>query len=181
MENKSQGILINLAGGGNYQNPDAVEKVIRYITRTNGQAMEDMIAWGGLGVTEFAGVDTVIKQFCYVQGEYYRKGEFGRYMDHEVFSMSAEMEARILEEHIDLDGIAREMARDIYKRDHCQVVYGIHKSDKGNGHMHIHFGVNTVDFRTLRKRRENKRGTKEREARFQRIVEEGIRRHSERQ
>ena len=174
MDHKSQGILINLAGNGNYKNPDAVEKVIRYITRTNGQAEEDLIAWGGLGVTEFAGVEEVIRQFHCVQGEYCRKGEFGRRMDPE------EAERDILKVPIDLDGMARDMARDIYEEDCCQVVYGIHRPDKSSGRIHIHFGINTVDFETIRKRRENKRKTKEREARFGRIVEEKIRGCSER-
>ncbi len=180
MEHKSQGILINLAGNGNYKNPDAVEKVIRYITRTNRQDKEDLIAWGGLGVTEFAGVEEVIRQFHCVQGEYCRKGEFGRRMDHEVFSLSEEAERDILKVPIDLDGMARDMARDIYEEDRCQVVYGIHRPDKSSGRIHIHFGINTVDFETIRKRRENKRKTKEREARFGRIVEEKIRGCSER-
>ena len=64
------GKLIYKAGRGNYTNPDAPEKLIRYITRTNGKAGNDLAAWGGLGVTEFAGVDAVIRQFSIVQETY---------------------------------------------------------------------------------------------------------------
>lgn len=181
MKGESQGILVNMAGNGRYKNPEAPEKLLRYITRTNGQPKRDLVAWGGLGVAEFAGVEAVIKQFYRVQGERQRKGEFGRYMDHEVFSLSARAEEDILNANVELDRMARNMARDIYERDHCQVVYGVHRPDKGDGHMHIHFAINTVDWQTGRKRRENRRQTKEREARFQKIVEEEIRGHAKKQ
>ena len=58
MKTEPAGRFINKAGKGNYRNPDAPEKLIRYITRTNGRQQTDLLAWGG--VTEFAGVETVI-------------------------------------------------------------------------------------------------------------------------
>lgn len=171
------GRFINKAGKGNYTNPEAVENVIRYITRTNGKAQADLVTWGGLGITEFAGMEAVVGQFYAVQDTYKRNGDFGRYIDHEIFSLSAEAEREVLDKCADLDGMARKMARDIYENDHCQVVYGIHRPDGNNAHTHIHFGINTVSYRTGRKRRENKRQTKEREERFQKIVEKEIRKH----
>lgn len=171
----STGKFINKAGKGNYTNPDAVEKVIRYITRTNGKQQGDLAAWGGLGAAEFMGVESVIGQFHMVQKTYKRGGDFGRYIDHEVFSLSEEAEKAILDNHVNLDEMARKMARDIYENDHCQVVYGVHKPDRSESHLHIHFGINTVDYRTGKKRRENKRQTKEREERFQKIIEEEMR------
>lgn len=138
---------------------------------------DDLIAWGGLGVTEFSGVEAVIKQFYSVQKTYGRNGDFGRYMDHEIFSLSPEAEKELLSNHADLDRFARQMARDIYENDHCQVVYGVHRPDKSDSHMHIHFGINTVSFLSGRKRRENKRQTREQEERFEKIVEEEIGRH----
>ena len=116
---KEYGILISMAGKGRYRNPDAPEKLIRYITRTNGKPDDDLIAWGGLGVTEDAGADAVAGQFGTVQGTYGRGGSFGRYMDHEVFSLSEEAERALADCHADPDGIARRMARDIYENDHC--------------------------------------------------------------
>ncbi len=172
------GKLIYKAGRGNYTNPDAPEKLIRYITRTNGKAGNDLAAWGGLGVTEFAGVDAVIRQFSIVQETYERNGEFGRHIDHEIFSLSPEAEHAALSNHVDLDRMAREMARDIYENDHCQVVYGVHRPDRNDAHTHIHFGINTVSYRTGRKRRENKRQTREREERFGKVVEQEIERSS---
>lgn len=177
MKIESTGRLINKSGKRNYTNSDAPEKLIRYITRTNRNPREDLITWGGIGVTEFGGMKAVIEQFYMIQEAYQRKGDFGRYMDHEIFSLSAGAEKDILENNADIDGIARKMARDIYERDHCQVVYGVHKSDGNDSRMHIHFGINTVDFQTKRKWRENKRQTKERGERFQQIVAKEIRRY----
>lgn len=86
------GSLINNAGKGNYTNPDSIEKVIRYMNRINRKSNDDLIAWGGLGITEFEGIDTICKQFKRVQTLYTHSGEFGRYIDHEYFSFSSDAE-----------------------------------------------------------------------------------------
>lgn len=175
MTDSSYGQLINGAKHGRYLNPDAPENLIRYVTRTNGMADNDLIAWGGLGITEFCGIEAVISQFYHVQRLHTRKGGFGRYMDHEIFSFSTGSEESIQKSNTDIDKIARKMAYDFYDTDHCQVVYGIHRASDDDEHMlHIHFAINTVNYRTGNKRRENTRETHEREARFQKIVEEEI-------
>lgn len=174
MKDVSSGNLINHSGYSKYINPDAPEKLIKYITRTNGKLTDDLVSWGGLGVAEFLGVKAIINQFYLAQAIHTRKGKFGRYIDHDVFSFTSETETLINENMIDIDKIARKMAYDIYERDNCQVVYGVHRPSGTDKHMHIHFAINTVNYATGNKRHENIRQTKERENRFQKIVDAEI-------
>lgn len=170
MGNATLGKLINNAGAGKYTNPDAPKKVIEYITRTNGKPDNDLIAWGGLGVLECSGINSIINQFYAVQQLHTRRGAFGRYIDHEIFSFSPNGEYLLSRNNLDIDKIARNMADDIYRHDHCQVIYGVHYPNKYNAHLHIHFAINTVNFYTGNKRRENKRKTADREERFEKII-----------
>ena len=172
MKGMEQEEFFNKSGKGRYKNHDAPEKLIRYVTRTNGEDDSDLIAWGGLGVAEFLGIQKIINQFYYVQKIHTRKGKFGRYADQDVYSFSTEEENFINENKLDVDEIARKMAYDIYNNDNCQVVYGIHRPSEKDKHMHIHFAINTVNYTNGNKRRENKRQTAERSNRFQQIVED---------
>lgn len=107
------GILINMAGKRRYLNPDAPDKLIRYVTRTNGKPSNDLVACGGIGVAEFTGTDGMIRQFHAAKGLHKRKGSFGRYVDHEVYSFSLDEERQerlIQEKGLDVDRIARKMA-----------------------------------------------------------------------
>lgn len=174
METTFSGKLFNKAGKGKYSTPDTPENIIRYITRTNKNSADDLIAWGGLGILEYKGMDSVIHQFRQVQKLHTRKGNFGRYMDHEIFSFSPEGEYLITANKIDIDSLARKMAYDFYDIDHCQVVYGVHAPFEAGKHLHIHFAINTVCYDTGNKRRENRRQTKEREGRFQKIIADEI-------
>lgn len=174
MGTETFGIYVNKDGDGRYRNPDAPEKLIRYITRTNGKDEKDLISWGGEGVLDRCGVEFVIGQFYFAQKAHTRHDDFGRYMSHTLFSLSNEGAKTILEKNIDLDYIARQMARDIFERDHCQVVYGIHLPDKSDSHIHIHFAINTVNYRTGGKRRENMTQTLERRWRFNQIISDEI-------
>lgn len=170
MKNLQQGMLINKAGKGRYLNPDAPEKLIKYVTRMDGKHKGGLVAWGGLGITEYQDIDAIIGQFYLVQKTHTRGGNFGRYADHEIYSFSQEEEYAIHKNRVDIDKVAREMAYDFYRNDHCQVVYGVHAPDKKGKHTHIHFVVNTVNFQTGGKRRESMRQTKKRGLRFQKIV-----------
>lgn len=174
MKNLSYGKLLNKAGHDRYANPDAPKKVLEYISRTNGMPTDDLVAWGGLGVWEFLGVDIVIDQFYVAQKKHTRKGDFGRYVDHEIFSFSTEAENAINESKLDVDEIARKMAYDIYDYDNCQVAYAVHHRSEIDKYLHIHFVINTVNYITGNKRRENINQTKEREKRFNKIVDDAI-------
>ena len=163
------GILINNARNGNYLNQDSIKNVIKYIARENGNPKNDLICCGAMGATDFTDIDTTIRQFECVQLLHTRKGNFGRYIDHEVYSFSDEEETTILQNDIPVGEIAQKMALDFYN-DGFQVYYGIHKSDDTEKHLHVHFAVNTVNFRTGKKRHENKGDTKRRQDRMNKMI-----------
>lgn len=178
IEPLQQDELFYKSGKRKYRNPDAPKKLIKYVTRTNKKSDKDLISWGGFGISESLGTNTIINQFYEVQKLHTREGDFGRYMDHEVYSFSDSTQTAIRNLNIDLDELAREMAQDFYETDHCQVVYGVHEPDETDSHIHIHFAINTVNFANGNKRRENMRQTKEREARFQEMTKRAIKRYS---
>lgn len=163
------GILINKAGEGSYLNQDSVNNVIKYIARENGKPKDDLICCGAIGATDFTNTDITVRQFECVQLLHKRKGNFGRYIDHEVYSFSGEEENIILQNGVPVEGIVQKMARDFYN-DGFQVYYGIHKKDDNEKHLHAHFAVNTVNFRTGKKRHENMGDTRRRQDRLRRIV-----------
>lgn len=174
MVSKSFGTLINKDGHGHYTNPNDTKNVIRYVTRTNGRSADDLIAWGGLGVLEHSGVESVIDQFYLIQKLHTRRGNFGKYVSHEIFSFSDVGERLISENNLDIDTIARKMAYDIFEQDHCQVIYGVHAPNNNEKHLHVHFAINAVNFHTGNKRRENKTQTRERDKRFNNIISDEI-------
>ena len=176
MEKSPERILINKAGRNRYNKASDINRVIKYELRKNKNPKKDLIAYGGVGVMECFGINNMINQFLAVCQLHTRKGNFGRYIDHEIFSLSPEAEQFVLNNKLDVDAIAREMAYDIYEKDHCQVIYAIHYASKETAIMHIHFAINTVNFVTGNKRHENKWQTKERESRFNKIMNDAVNR-----
>ena len=168
------GKLINKDGNNKYTNSDAPEKLIRYVTRTGGKPDNDLLAWGGLGILEYGGIELPINQFYHAQEAHTRKGDFGKYMNHEIFSFSLAGEHVILQNNLDIDEIARRMARDIFEQDHCQVIYGVHAPNNAEKHLHIHFAINAVNYRTGGKRHENMTQTLERNRRFNQLISDEI-------
>ncbi len=169
MSDKKFGIYLNKDKHETFCNPDAPEKLINYITRASGERKQELVSWGGAGVLEYS-VESVIDQFYFAQKAHTRHGDFGRYMSHTLFAFSPEGEYAVNKNDIDVDEIARQMARDIFEQDHCQVVYGVHKPDKTEPHLHIHFAINTVNYRTGGKRHENKTQTSARNQRLNAII-----------
>lgn len=172
----SHEILINKAGRSCYDKPDSVENLIRYISRENGKTKNDLVCCGAFGATDFTDIDATIKQFECVQILHTRKGNFGRYIDHEIYSFSIDEEKAIIENNISVEKLAEKMALDFYKEG-FQVYYGVHKKDCSSNNLHIHFAVNTVNFITGNKRREYKSATKNREQRLHRIVDEALQKY----
>lgn len=171
------GKLINKAGGKRYLEENAIENVIRYNLRQrkNETCMDDLVLWGGFGVPEWKGAEGVIEAFKVVQKLHTRNGEFGRYIDHEIFGFTEDEAAAIKESNADMDSIAREMASDFYQ-DGTQIVYAVHEKEDKDGkiNLHVHFAINTVNYRTGKKRRENKTGTRERSIRMNKIMDNHI-------
>lgn len=174
MNKKFYGALINKDGHGRYTQFNDTETVIRYIFRENGQSNADLIAKGGRGILEYGNAESAINQFRLVHERHTRRGNFGRYLSHEIFSFSNEGEAVISAYNLDIDTIARQMTENFFEKDHCQAVYGVHAPDRDDSHLHIHFAVNAVCYDTGNKRRENMRQTKEREEHFQKIIADEI-------
>ncbi len=172
----SHEILINKAGHSRYDKPDSVENLIRYISRKNGKSQNDLLCCGAFGATDFTDINTTIKQFKCVQMLHTRKGNFGRYIDHEIYSFSTDEEKAIIENNISVEKLAEKMALDFYKEG-FQVYYGVHNKDHGNNSLHVHFAINTVNFQTGNKRREYKSATKDREQRLRRIVDEALQKY----
>lgn len=170
---KQHGILINKSGHKRYTKPDAISKLIKYISRENNDTRNDLVGQGALGTIDFAGADTVIQQFQYAQLQHTRKGNFGRYIDHEIYSFSEDEIQSLTEKHISLENIAQNLAKDFYA-DGYQVYYGIHNPDKDEKHTHIHFAINTVNYHTGNKRREPPKETEQRRKRLQQIIEDTI-------
>ncbi len=169
------GSFINKAGKESYKTPESVENLIRYITRTNRNPKHDLVAWGGAGILECAGIGSIIRQFELAREMNGRCNSQARFIDHEIFSFTKEGEALLAEGNVDLDRLARELASDFYEKDGCQAVYGVHAPDGSDKHLHIHFAVNTFDCITGSKRRENMGSTKERETRFQQVIAARVR------
>lgn len=163
------GNLFNKSGIGHYKTPDAVENLIRYITRTNNAPKSDLIVWGGVGIVEFSSIDSIISQFELVQELHERNISISRFINHEIFSFSIAGENLLAKSNTDLKQLAWEMAFDYYDIDHCQVVFGVHSPDENNKHLHIHFAINAFDL-TGHKRHETMNQIKEREDRFQKII-----------
>jgi hypothetical protein len=171
------GILINNAGKNRYTAPDSVSGVIKYIARQNGMEKDDLVCCGALGAMKFTDINITIRQFECVQSLYNRRGNFGRYIDHEIYDFTPEAEAAIGRYHIPIDTLARKMAYDFYE-DGFQVYYGVHAKDEGSNRLHVHFAINTVNYRTRKKRHENKREVALRNQRLNQIVADEIEKYA---
>lgn len=175
------GRLINKAGKRRYFNEEVIENMIRYALREQKRKRKkgDLILWGAIGTPEWGGIQPIIESFKEVQKMHTRKGDFGRYIDHEIYAFTDEAVNAIDESNTDLEHMARQMADDFFQ-DGTQVVYAVHEKEAKEGglNLHIHFAVNTVNYRTGKKRRENKTDTQKRSDRMSRIVQENIRKAS---
>lgn len=154
---------------GNYTNKDAVENVIRYVTRTrkNEDRFSELVSFGGMGVTMLSGVEDVIAQFLYVQNVYNIEIRQGKRIYHEVFSLDEQAAFNIKYNMTILDAVAKECCK-VYYSAGFQVVYAIHY-DPGKKY-HIHFIVNSINYKTGLKWHTNFRQNNGRERIFQDIL-----------
>jgi len=133
-----------------YTNMDAVEKLIRYVTRTREDETraESLITYGSAGASYFNTVEDIIQQFQYIQEVYGIKRRGGRRMYHEVFNLlDYEAEwvnyAPELFWHLGMDCCR------IYFDMGFQTVFAVHWEE--GKHYHIHFAVNSISFMDGRK------------------------------
>lgn len=137
--------------GQYYKNDDAIEKVIRYITRTRHweNRAEELISCGGSGVTFRYGVEDLICQMQYTQDFYKIEDRGGRRLGHEVFSFDDEDFKLILDsDYRAVEQIAQEVC-DYYFSKGFEAVYAIHYDDEK--HVHFHVAYNYVSYMDGRK------------------------------
>lgn len=138
---------------GKYINSDAVEKTIRYITRT--RSMEDradeLIAWGGMGIGTYQTPELVIKQFCRLQTVYGIAARGGSRVFHEVLEIKEDEFVKLGYDYARIWETAMSCANQYYEMGY-QVIFAIHHTKGncygGNKGIHIHFVVNTISFLT---------------------------------
>lgn len=159
---------------GNYENKDAIEKVIRYITRTrkNEDRANELVIWGGCGIGSYASPELAIKQFHCVQKVYGIERRGGRRMFHETLNILGNEFERLGKDYGRVSQIAMQCAKSYYGLGH-QVVFAVHYTENTytfNKGVHIHFAVNTVNFINGSKWHTNNRESFCRECDFNTIV-----------
>ena len=125
--------------------------LIHYITRTDKRLdrENELISYGGHGVSISKPIETVIEEFNAVYS-WYKPPRNGcnRHVFHEYVTLSKEY-ADLMSE-MDLDELGYQLSSHYWNRG-FQVVYGVHRPDQETGHFHIHFAVNAVSRRTGKK------------------------------
>lgn len=154
----------------NYTNKDAVEKVIRYITRTRKNETErnSLISVGSMGISYYMSSEIMIHQMEMVQNVYDIDKRGGRRIAHEVFLLSSEDLFLLGCNYALIYDMAFAMSSHYYQQGH-QVVFAIHK-DKDR--VHIHFAINTINFINGLKWHDSKVIKDEREAIFNQVLRE---------
>ena len=137
---------------GSYTNKNAVENVIRYVTRTrlNEDRYKELIDWGSFNTYIYddnwnKNPEMVIKQFIDVQNFYEIKKRRGLRIHHETFNLLDEEYEAITDVDPLLTSLMISCCR-YYDDLGFQVLYAVHNS-KNKG-VHIHFVVNGISYRT---------------------------------
>lgn len=161
--------VLNRMTNGNYVNEDAVENVIRYITRTrkNENRKNELLMYGGKGVAIYEPVDYMIAQLIYVQCVFGIEQRKGRRMYHEVFSLDPHEFIRMGRNVNTLWKFADQCAQCYFDAGY-QVVYAIHGTNESD--LHIHFAVSTINFRSGLKWHDSKTDLDLREDLFNKIL-----------
>ncbi len=147
-----------------------IDNLLRYITRTkvSGNKRKDVIKIGGRAVQLSHGIETAIRQFKQVQSVYDNGFDrYSRHCFHEIFAFNPEL-SRFLSDQL-VTEMAEEMSR-FYWIKGFQVVYAVHKPDRENYNLHIHFAVNAISVKTGKKWHTDYNDTKYREREFQKMV-----------
>ena len=151
------GILISLMGHDNYCTKNSTKRVVKYILRSDKSSKagkNDVLYHGTYGAIDFLGENFIVKQFDEISTLNTYNGKVKRYIDHQIFSFSEESE-KIIEAN---PNIWKDLCSDmtlILSDEQYQTVYALHAPDEDCDHLHIHFGINTVNFCTGKKRQEN--------------------------
>lgn len=155
----------------NYTNKKAVSNVIHDITRTrkNERHKEELLHYGGVGCGCMLPADGMIQEFLSVQNAYGIERRKGRRMYHEVFSLLDEEVGGLYYNPDYIYEFALECAKWYYNQG-FQVVFAIHYQSR----FHIHFAVNSINFKTGLKFHTSKEEKNMREQLFNQILQKHI-------
>lgn len=153
----------------NYSNVDAVENLLRYITRTrkNEDRKDDLINYGAMGTDYFHSVDNMIQQFRYIQYIHGINTRRGRRMYHEILNLKDCEFERLAHSSEMLWQVGMECSQVYYQMGH-QTVFAVHWEPVKR--CHIHFAVNTINFWNGRKWHTTLPEIKQREGMFNEIL-----------
>ncbi len=142
---------------GDYSNKDAVEKVLRYITRTrfNEKDQHHLKAYGIFGAIGYGSIDDIITEFENVLRIH---SVTGRRLYHFVFNFT-ELEHAFLGKNYDLFyRIGYAQANWFFSQGY-QTVFAVHDDiDKA---VHIHYAVNAINFIDGHKLHIDRQGTEQ--------------------
>lgn len=155
---------------GKYKNKDAVENVIRYITRTreneNEEKASELISYGGRGVSADS-PENAIMEMEKVQEAYNKKS--GRRIYHE-FYLLKDSDFEAMGKNYEIVKKFAHTCAGYYYNHGYQVEYAVHESKKK--HTHIHFAYNSVSSIDGRKVKDYKGTLDTREKLFDEIAKE---------
>lgn len=162
--------LMMMANKGHYVNTDAVSNVIRYVTRTreNETKGNELVCYGAMGVCNYMTPEKMIQQMNYVQLGYDIVRRGGRRIYHEYFLVSPKEFAAMNGSIEVLNQFAMECCNHYFQLGH-QVVYAIHMDSQKK--LHIHFCVNTINFRTGKKWHDNRVILQQRQEMFNEMMQ----------
>ena len=135
---------IERLSSGYYKNEDAVESVLRYITRTRMEEkrLSELLFWGAYGASAYD-LDLLISQFEYVQQQ--MRSSTTRKLYHISYNFDKVEFLHLINDRNLLFKLAAAQASIFYRLGH-QVAYAVHL--KGEDNLHVHFAINSVNFCT---------------------------------
>ena len=129
----------------NFNNVDAVENLIHYVTRTreNEDRAGDLITCGAAGAGYYQTAEDMIQQFKYVQNTYRINSRKGRRMYHEVLNLLDIEAAWLNYDPFWFWKVGIECCQ-IYFQLGFQAVFAVHYEE--SKHYHFHFAVNSISY-----------------------------------
>ena len=152
-----------------YKSKESVQKVIRYITRSrvNENRANELLSYGGCGISFNYGIEAIIDQFIQTQRIYeIDNWKAPRRLYHETYSFTND-EMYVLGDWRFLDEIGYEICRYYFNRGY-ESLYAVHYDEEK--YYHIHIVHNSMNYLTGRRYCEGWKELKEREIEFFQIV-----------
>lgn len=164
-------------GRSYYTNPDAVENVIRYVTRTrlNEQRAKELIAIGGKGIYYNLPVERIISQFLATQEVFNINQRGGRRIVHEIISLSDQDFANLNYDYRHVYLHAEAICEYYFSLGH-QVLFAIHHDPEKK--VHIHFVVNSINYTNGKKYHSSKQDLQARKEEFNSIFDDEVKKLS---